>query len=607
MKKLRIILIPCMVALLFGPWDITAQQNREQMAAYYYDHGDFAQAAQLYETLYQQGNNKYYYQRLLATYLELEQYREATKLVQQRQKKLPKELSLIADEGNILLKQGQEKKGRKCFEKAIEQITANLQPIPDLAMAFLSIGQNEYAARTYLTARSKTRNKSLYFNELIGIYQRMGDYRAMTNEYFDLLDQQPGMIGSIQISMQRALKEAPDEQLANGVRQALVNRIQEHPNNQNYIEMLIWFSLQENDFRFALEQAEAVDARFPDKNGRQVIQVAQIAQNNNVLDVAADGYRYLLAKGKENPYYFDSRTGELEVEFSKIDKGYSTDSKRLEQLKKRYQDAFEELGKNEHTLTLMRHYASLMAYHGGDVQAAVNMLDDALEIPRLKPQTRDEVKLELADLLLFGGQTWDASLLYMQVEKANKNDVLGAMAKLRNAKLSYYNHDFEWAKSQLEVLRASTSKLVANDAMELSLLISDNMEDDSTYTTLETFADADLLLYRGMLDSAWSTFDAVSRSSLSHPLLDEVLLRKAQIRIRQGRHVEADNLLQRLVDFYPDEITADDALMLRAEINEKQLQNIDAAIECYEKLLIEYPTSLYTDQARKRYNQLKNE
>ena len=303
MKKLRIILIPCMVALLFGPWDITAQQNREQMAAYYYDHGDFTQAAQLYETLYQQGNNKYYYQRLLATYLELEQYREATKLVQQRQKKLPKELSLIADEGNILLKQGQEKKGRKCFEKAIEQITANLQPIPDLAMAFLSIGQNEYAARTYLTARSKTRNKSLYFNELIGIYQRMGDYRAMTNEYFDLLDQQPGMMGSIQISMQRALKEAPDEQLANGVRQALVNRIQEHPNNQNYIEMLIWFSLQENDFRFALEQAEAVDARFPDKNGQQVIQVAQIAQNNNVLDVAADGYRYLLAKGKENPYY----------------------------------------------------------------------------------------------------------------------------------------------------------------------------------------------------------------------------------------------------------------------------------------------------------------
>ena len=208
-------------------------------------------------------------------------------------------------------------------------------------------------------------------------------------------------------------------------------------------------------------------------------------------------------------------------------------------------------------------------------------------------------------LLLFGGQTWDASLLYMQVEKANKNDVLGSMAKLRNAKLSYYNHDFEWAKSQLDVLRASTSKLVANDAMELSLLISDNMEDDSTYTTLELFADADLQLYRGMLDSAWDRFDAVSRSMLSHPLFDEVLLRKAQIRMKQGRYPEADSLLQQLVSFYPEEITADDALMLRAELNEQQLNDIDKARECYEKILMDYPTSLYTDQARKRYNQLK--
>lgn len=605
MKKLRTILIPCLMALMFTAWDSSAQQSREQMAAYYYDHGDFEQAAQLYGTLYQQGNNKYYYQRLLTTYLELKQYREATKLVQQRQKKLPKELCLLVDEGNILLKQGQEKKARKCFEKAIEQITSNLQPIPDLAMAFLSIGQNDYAARTYLTARSKTRNKSLYFNELISVYQRMGDYKAMTEEYFDLLDQQPGMMGSIQISMQKALREAPDQRLSDGVRQALVSRIQEYPNNQKYLEMMIWFSLQENDFRFALEQAEAIDARFPEKNGQQVIQVAQIAQNNDALDVAADGYRYLIGKGSENPYYFESRVGELEVAFAEINKTLPNDNKSILHLKKRYQDAFAELGKNERTLPLMRHYASLIAYHGSQVQEAVNILDDALGIPRLKPQLRDEVKLELADLLLFGGQTWDASLLYMQVEKANKDDVLGATAKLRNAMLSYYNHDFEWAKSQLDVLRASTSKLVANDAMELSLLISDNMEDDSTYTTLELFADADLLLYRGMLDSAWNGFDAVSRSALSHPLFDEVLLRKAQIRMRQGRYSEADSLLQRLIEFYPDEITADDALMLRAELNEQQIKDLDKARECYEKILIDYPTSLYTDQARKRYNQLK--
>ncbi len=605
MKGFRNILISCLVAFFCFSSAAVAQQSREQMAAYYFDHGDFAQAAQLYESLYQKGNNKYYYQRLLTTYLEMEQYKEALKLVQQRQKSLPKELYLLVDEGNVQLKQGQEKKAQKCFDKAISQITSNLQPIPDLAMAFLGVGRTDLAAQTYLTARSKTKNNTLYFNELIGLYQQMGNYEAMTGEYFDLLDHQPGMMNSIQVSMQRTLKEAPDGRLADGVRRALVSRIQEHPDNRNYLEMMIWFSIQQNDFRFALEQAQAIDARFPDAGGDQVLRVAQIAQNNEALDVAAEGYRHLQRKGPESPHYFDGRVGELEVEFARINHNYSIDSKRFAQLRERYLATFDELGKNERTLPLMRHYATLVAYHGGEAQEAVSMLDDALELPRLKARTRDEIKLELGDLLLFAGQTWDASLLYMQVEKANKDDILGASAKFRNAKLSYYNHDFEWSKSQLNVLRASTSKLIANDAMELSLLISDNMEDDSTYGMLELFADADLMLYRNLLDSAWNIFDHITKLSLSHPLFDEVLMRKAQIRMKQARYTDADSLLQRLIEFYPDDITTDDALMLRAELNEERLGRNEVALECYEKLLLDYPSSLYTDRARKRYNALK--
>lgn len=601
MRKVVVFMAWCLAAagVLF------AQQSDEQLAAYYYDHGEYAQAAQLYEGLYKRGTNKYYYQRLLSTYLELGQYKDALQLVERRQKRFPQELNLLVDEGTVYLRQRQEKKAVRCFDKAVERVGSNQQPVPDLAQAFLVAGRPDYAARTYLAARNVTSNRTLYFSELVTVYQQMGDYAAMTDEYFALLDSQPGMMKSVQISMQRMLQDAPDKRLADGVRHALVSRVQEHPDNKVYLEMMIWFSLQENDFRFALEQAEAVDARFPDLGGGQVMRVAQIAQAHEAYDVAVDGYRYLQRKGSESQYYIDSRVGELEVEFARINSNYKVDGKRLAALKARYLAAFDELGRNARTVPLMRHYASLMAYHGGDVQEAVSTLDDVLELPRLKAQERDEVKLELGDLLLFAGQTWDASLLYMQVEKANKNDVLGAAAKFRNAKLSYYSHDFEWAKSQLDVLRSSTSKLIANDAMELSLLISDNMEDDSTYGMLELFANADLLLYRGLLDSAWDAFDAVNRAVLSHPLFDEVLMRKAQIRMKQARYAEADSLLQRLVDFYPEDITADDALMLRAELNEDHLANPQVARECYEKLLLDYPTSLYVDRARKRYNALK--
>ena len=605
MKKHRIILVACLLASYIGAPHAVAQDNQEQTAAYYYDHGEYEQAAQLYESLYKRTSQKYYYQRLLSTYMELGEYRDALKLVERRQKNNPKDLYLYVDEGSVYLKQKEEKKALKCFDKAIEKLTSNLQPVQDLAMAFVNAGRPDYAARTYLKAREKTGNRLLYFNELVGVYQAMGDYSAMTAEYFDLLDHQPGMISSVQVSMQRTLREAPDGKLAAGVKRELVNRVHEHPDNRTYLEMMIWFALQQKDFAFALEQAEAVDARFPEKGGQQVLRVAKIAQSNGALDVAADGYRHIQILGKESPNYFEARVGELEVEFAKINHNYRIDEKQMAALRQKYTTAFEELGKNENTVTLMRNYATLTGYHGGDAQAAADILDDILEMPRLKKQVRDEVKLELGDLLLFAGEVWDASLLYMQVEKANPNDVLGAMAKYKNAKLSYYNHDFKWANSQLRVLRASTSKLVANDAMELSLLISDNMEDDSTYTTLETFADADLMLYRGMLESAWEGYTNIETHNLSHPLLDEVLMRKAQIRMKQARYTEADSLLQKVVDFYPYDITADDALMMMAELNEDKLGNKAKAMKCYEKLLLDYPNSLYADNARKRYNALK--
>ena len=605
MSTRRILLIAWWLAIFAAIVPATAQESQEQMAAYYYDRGEMAQAAQLYEGLYKRTSNKYYYQRLLSTYLAQEQYKEALRLVERRQRSNPKDLYLYVDEGSVYLRQNQEKKAQKSFNKAIEGITSNLQPIPDLAMAFLNAGQPRYAIQTYLTARGKTKNRTLYFSELVGVYMQLQDYKAMTDEYFDLLDKQPGMMNSVQVSMQHALQDAPDGKLAEGVREALTLRVREHPENRTYLEMMIWFSLQQKDFQFALEQAEAIDARFPEMGGQQVLRVAKIAQNNESLDVAADGYRYLQQKGKTSPLYLDSRVGELEVAFARVDNGYAIDSKDLASLKQRYLSAFEELGKNERTITLMRHYANLMAYHADDPQAAADMLDDILEMPRLKGNLRDEVKLELGDLLLFSGEIWDASLMYLQVEKANKDDLLGAMAKYRNAKLSYYNHDFDWSKSQLNVLRASTSKLVANDAMELSLLISDNMEEDSSYTMLELFADADLLLYRNMLDSAWRGFEEIEKHTLSHPLLDDVLMRKAQIRMKQGRYLEADSLLQKVIDFYPDNITADDALMSRARLNEEQLGNKDTALECYEKLLMDYPNSLYCTQARKKYNALK--
>ncbi|MCQ2278804.1 MAG: tetratricopeptide repeat protein [Bacteroidales bacterium] len=582
-----------------------AQQSNEQMASFYYQNGEFDKAIELYEPLYQRTQNRFYYQMLYESFLATERLKEAEKLAEKRLRQYPSEISLYVDLGQIQLRRGEKKKAEKTLLTAIEKLGNDSRQLSDLVQSFQNIRRPDLAVKAYLQQRERQRNPFAYVMELATLYQAMGDYESMTAEYFSLLDNSPGNMGSIQIALQKALSETSNPKLADGLRSTLVSRVQKDPNNRYYLDMMIWFSLQQKDFQFAWEQARAVDQRFPSQGEEQIFRVATIAHNNSDYTTAASCYRYLIGKGAANQYYFDSRVGELRVKFDRINKGYSISAPELTALKAEYQAALDELGKEPRTVPLMRNYAYLLAYYADDVALASDLLYDIIEMPQIKAQLRDEVKLDLGDLLLFSGSTWDASLLYSQVEKANKNDLLGSQAKFRNAKLSYYNNDFEWAKSQLDVLRASTSKLIANDAMQLSLLISDNMEVDSTFEMLELYAAADLDLYRNRLEEAWQGYESIAIRTLSHPLLDEVLLQKARIRIKQARYAEADSLLQHLVDFYPHDILADDALLLMAELNEDHLNNMERARSCYERILLDYPSSLYTDRARRRYNELK--
>lgn len=584
---------------------VVAQGTKEQLAAYYYQNGEYEKALELYEPLYAQYPNPYYYQVLYQTYVSLGKLKEAERLVEKRIKQNPNQLTLYVDLGELYVKKGDSKKAVKLFDEVVEKPGFDTKQVNDLASALANAGHVDYAIKTYLASRKKTRNNFLYVMELAAMYQRKGDYEAMMQEYFDLLDATPGQMGSIQISLQRALTETSNPQLAEGLRKTLVSRVQKHPENTQYLEMMIWFSLQQKDFDFALTQAKAVDARFPDDGGSQVFRVAQIAENNGDLVRAEDGYSYIVNKGRDGAYYFEARVRLLSVQFERLNANYAVSEGDLRAIVGRYESALAELGKNANTVPLMRQYAHLLAYHANELQKAVDLLYDVVEMRGLQPQVLAETKLDLGDLLLFAGEIWDASLLYSQVEKAYKNDVVGALAKFKNAKLSYYNKDFTWAKSQLDVLRASTSKLIANDAMELSLLISDNMEEDSTFDMLEMYAEADLMMLRNRLDEAWEGFDAITKRTLSHPLFDEVLMQKAKIRMKQGRYEEADSLLQKLVEFYPEDLTADDALYMRAQLNDDQLNDKTKARECYEKLILDYPMSLYVDFARRRYNELK--
>ena len=592
-------------AMLFCVEGMAQTNNEAQAAEYYFRNKEYDKAAELYERFYEKSQNNFYYQQLLTSYLELEKYKEAQRLVEKRMKKESNNLNLYVDLGYVYLREGKDSKAEKVFAKALEMLTPDAQRVNGLAAAFEQKELYDYAIESYLTARKKMNSNQFYVFELATLYEKKGSFDAMMKEYLDFLEINPAIKSQMQVFLQKSLNQTDNPRLAESLRKALVGRLQKSPNNNTYLEMMIWFSVQQKDFDFALKQAQAVDSRFPQANAEQVFKVANMAKTNEIYDIAQQAYDYIVKKGPENPYYIASKVELLNVKFNKINKNYTLSEKELSVLVGEYEQTLAELGKNVQTIPIMRNYANILAFYVYDIQKATDILYDIVDMKGAAKKDVDEVKLELGDILIFGGEMWESALLYMQVEKANKNDIIGSMAKLKNAKLSYYKGDFEWAKSQLDVLRASTSKLVANDAMQLSLLISDNMEDDSTYTSLEYFAKADLLIYQNKFDQAWIYFDSILETNLSHALFDEVLMRKAQIALKQNNFLQADTLLQKIVDFYGSDILADDALFMLGDMYETKLNDTVKAKEYYEKILLDYSASLYVVEARKRYNKLK--
>jgi hypothetical protein len=582
------------------------EQENEKLAFQYYSNKEYEKALELFRDLYEKQPTHHHYTYYFYCLTALNDYSAAEKLVRSKIKDETGSYRYEVDLGYIYLLTDKPDKATKLFDEVISKMKPNRVNISEIANAFISRQLYEYTIKTYLRGRELLQYSEMFHQELARIYEMTGNYSAMIEEYLDLLEQDPSQLEMVQTRFQNTLDKDMDDKISDLLRESLLKRNQRNPENRNYGEMLLWLSVQQKDFEFALIQARSLDTRF-NEGGLLVFSIGNLSLSNRDYDVAIEAYGYLIKKGPLNAYYSESLTGILQAKFLRITEGYNYSSSDLQALRQEYADAISELGKNARTLVLMRDLAHLQAFYLNDLDESVQLLEEALDIPGAPEKVKAEIKLELGDIYLFTGEIWEASLLYSQVEKAFKNDPTGHEAKLRNARLSYFIGEFGWAKAQLDVLKAATSKLIANDAMELALLISDNMDPDSTYTGLAYYSRADLLRYRGQDSLALLTLDSIGTLGLYHSLDDEVLYSKAGIYIRCRDYNKADSALAEIVRNYQYDILADNALFKRAELQAGALNNKALAMEMYQQLMIDYPGSLFTTEARKRFRQLRGD
>nr|NQU94261.1 tetratricopeptide repeat protein [Bacteroidota bacterium] len=582
-----------------------AKVDDEKLAAEYIKNRDYEKAVLLYEKLFDEKGTHFFYTYYFFCLIELQDYKTALKIARKQSRKNPAKLRYMVDEGFIYTLMGEPSKANKIFDEALENIEPSANQIRDLANGFNYRGQTDYAIETYLKGRKMVPDYP--FNlDLARIYKQLENYEDMVGEYLDLLEIDLTKMERIQNNIQSALNDDEEGELSEIIRTELLRRVQRNPEKIFYSEMLIWHSVQQKDFQMALIQAKSLDKRLQEE-GLRVLDLAGLCMLNEQYDIAIEAYNYILTKGEISPLYLKARIGVLNARYAKVTNRFDYTRQDLLDLENEYLKTLDEFGENASTVPIMRYLAHLQAFYLDNIDTAIELLNKAVELPGVNPTMKADCKIELADILLFAGKVWDATLLYSQVDYDFKNDPLGAVAKYKNARLSYYIGEYGWAKAQLDVLKAATSKLIANDAMDLALLISDNIDIDSSYTALAYYSRAELLVYRNKLDEAMVTLDSIQMIALWHPLHDEVLFKKAEIMLRKGQYQQADTLLARVVEMYAGDILADNALMRRAELYDHQFEDFSMAMQLYEQLLIDYPGSLFVVDARKRFRELRGD
>ncbi len=603
MKKLKYYL--CLILLASAP-ALFAQETELELAEYYYSQGLFEQANLYYEKIYKTNKTNRVYNNYLNTLIALNNFEEAEKLAKKKIKEDSKDGVGYVKLGDLYKKFSKPEEAKEQFDEAIKKVEPTRSNIIRLANEFSQINEYEYALRSYQKGKNESKEGYNFSYEIANMQGNLGEYDQMTESFLDLVAEEPNYIQTVQNSLNRTLNLDENKENMDMLKTKLLKRAQKNPEQNIYTEMLTWLFMQKKDFASAYVQTISLDKRL-NENGYRVINLAQLATNNKDFETAKKAYQYIIEKGPSSDYYITARIEKLQVMKQELLLKPGIDPVLYTELENAYIGALNEVGKKNETGTMMKELAHIQAFYLGKTDEAIALLREAVAMPGLYNKTQALCKLELGDVLVFKGDIWEASLLYSQVELDFKEDVLGHEAKFRNARISYFTGDFEWAQGQLDVLKASTTKLISNDAIDLSLLITDNFNMDTTQVPMKMYARADLLSYQNKFSDSNIVLDSILTDYPAHSLTDEIKMKKAEMYVKQGQYENAKVLYQQVIDLNFTDITADDALFKLAEMNQYVFTDTAKAMELYEKLITEFPGSLYVVEARKRFRDLRGD
>lgn len=585
-----------LVLLFLLVFSLFASAQSEQLAQNYIDRGEFEKAQIAYEELLKsQPNNYTYFQQIVVCYQQLQQFEKANKAIEDRLDKY-KQNSLLVELGYNFQLQKDTDKAKKYYEQALDKIRKTPDAVYPIASTFEQKALIDYALQAYQIA--VTLEPKFDFNfQMALLYGQKGETDNMIEMFLTESYKVPQNLIPIQNQFSRFLSEDSKENFNEALKKAILIRIQK-TQDLFWNEYLSWFYVQMKEYGKAFIQQKAIYKRNPESFAN-IVNLGQLAIEEKEEEAAEEILGFVLENTQDLDLKIQSNAYLMEMKIKKANpQDYPAIRQELDLLLKQF-------GESPFTLSLLKLKAHFVTFKLKDSEAGKSILKNVLEMSINRNQNA-EIKMELADILLFEEKFNQALIYYSQIESEGNNSPIGQEANLKIAKTSYYKGDFKWANHQLEVLKSASTQLIANDALDLFLLISDNTVEDSTQVALKKFSRADFLLFQDKKLDALAAFQAILKENKDDTIEPVTLLRIGKIYESLGDTTSALANYKQILDNFKECIYVDEALFYSAEIY-SQLNDAEKAQPLYEELITKHEDSIYYVNAQKKYRKLRGD
>lgn len=585
-----------LICLFFGMFSfVLSAQTDYDLAENYFNKGEFEKALILYQKLHKSSpTNSNLVFRIIEIQQELQHFDEAETLIKS-QLSTRKKPQMLVELGYNFQRQNKIEKANENYQKAIDVANSVPNYTYAIALRFEEHSLVGQAIEVYKLAIIQTQNSN-YEYRLAGLYAEQKDVQNMFLSYLNFTENNPTYLNQVLRLFGDYISENSNSEYNLTLKKIILKKLQSS-SNIFWNQMLSWLYVQQQDFKKAFLLERSIFRR--NNNSLQgIIDVGIMAKSAKNYAVTFEVFDYVIQNAQDSRLIIEANRQLLELELVR------TISPDLKPIKTKYNTLLNRYGLNSETVELQLSYANFLAMHFQQQPEAISFLKSALS-QNLSPTDLGRLKLKLADILVTNSQFNQALLYYAQVQTSLKNSTLAQEARFKSARTSYYKGDFDWAENQLKVLKASTSQLIANDALDLQLLITDHKFGDSLQTPLRLYAKADFLKFQNKKAEAISVLDKLISEQNTHAIVDEALLLQAELFESKTQHQKAKENYLRIIEDFPSEILIDDSHFALAELYRKVLDQPEQAIKYYEKIIFNHPDSIHFVASKKHFRNLR--